>query len=100
MGKYVYEFGGGFKDEGPASTLTLFAGYTNIDVSNSKDAVSFAAGGYAIGNGLGTAGPDNNYFTTTKNSAIRMGGSEIRVGLGLELYGSLLSRRPGRFYFG
>ncbi|MGO8954105.1 MAG: porin [Rhodomicrobium sp.] len=59
MGKYTYDFGGGFKDEGPGSKLTFFAGYEHIDQSNSNDPVSEAAGGYAIN-------PDNNYFTKDK----------------------------------
>ena len=27
LAKYTFEFGNGFKDEGPSSKLTLFAGY-------------------------------------------------------------------------
>lgn len=81
MGKYVYDFGGGFKDEGPASTLTLFAGYTNIDMSNSKDAVSFAAGGYAIT-------PDNNYFSTTKNLQFEWAGAKYALHSGWSFTGA------------
>ncbi len=34
MGKYTFEFGDGFKDEGPSSKLTLFAGYVHTEMSN------------------------------------------------------------------
>jgi predicted porin len=62
MGKYVYDFGGGFKDDGPAAKLTIFAGYTHIDQANPGNSVasSFTNGGYAYV-------ADNNAFTTNKN---------------------------------
>ncbi|MGO9172853.1 MAG: porin [Rhodomicrobium sp.] len=59
MGKYTYDFGGSFKDDGPASKLTVFAGFTDIRVSNSNDSVGYAAGGYAIAD-------DHIYYTGTK----------------------------------
>ncbi len=31
MGKYTFEFGSSFKDEGPSSKLTLFAGYVHTE---------------------------------------------------------------------
>ena len=34
QGKYTYEFGGGFKDEGPSSKLTAFAGYELAQYAN------------------------------------------------------------------
>ncbi len=81
MGKYTYDFGGGFKDQGPAATLTLFAGYTNLDVSNSPDAVSFSAGGYAISD-------DNNYFTTTKNLQFEWAGAKYALRSGWSFTGA------------
>ncbi len=51
MGKYTYEFGGGFKDEGPSSKLTVFGGYIHMDLANPNSAVnpdSFTAGGYQM----------------------------------------------------
>ena len=33
-GKYVLELGGGFKDEGPSSKVTFFAGYQHTDLNN------------------------------------------------------------------
>jgi predicted porin len=51
MAKYTYEFGGGFKDEGPSSKLTFFAGYVHMELSNPDSAVapdSFTAGGYQM----------------------------------------------------
>ncbi len=67
MGKYTYEFGGGFKDEGPSSKLTFFSGYSHVDVSDphSKVLAGDAEGGYAIGNGAGGS-IDNIAFQSTK----------------------------------
>ena len=50
MGKYAFDLGGGgFKDEGPASKLTLFAGYTHIALSGSDATPSaIRPAGYAI----------------------------------------------------
>lgn len=59
QGKYTYDFGGGFKDEGPGSKLTFFGGYEHIEQTNSNDPVTEAAGGYAIT-------PHLNYFVTPK----------------------------------
>ena len=66
MGKYTYDFGGGFKDRGPGAKLTVFGGYTHIDLSNPSGPVlgGDAAGGYAL-TVTGTL-PDNNAFTTDK----------------------------------
>jgi predicted porin len=63
MGKYTYEFGGSFKDEGPGAKLTFFGGYTHTDQSNPRDPVTSgdAAGGFLL-----TTSPDNNAFTTDK----------------------------------
>ncbi len=41
MGKYVYDLGGGFKDEGPSSKLTFFGGYAHIEMSNPDHAQSY-----------------------------------------------------------
>jgi predicted porin len=34
MGKYTFEFGGGFKDEGPTSKLTFYGGFQQADLTN------------------------------------------------------------------
>jgi predicted porin len=34
LGKYTFEFGGGFKDDEPASKLTVFAGYNRTEITN------------------------------------------------------------------
>lgn len=55
MGKYTYDLGGSFKDEGPSSKLTLFAGYSHIEKSRSSDytASSYdSQGGYPISVGI------------------------------------------------
>ncbi len=62
MGSYTYDFGGGYKDEGPGSKLTLYAGYTHTDQANPHAPVGPGAttnGGYLIV-------PDNNAFTTDR----------------------------------
>ncbi len=53
MGKYTFEFGGGFKDEGPTSKLTLFAGYSHDEKSPTSgnppaNIYDTAQGGYPI----------------------------------------------------
>jgi predicted porin len=96
MGKYVYDFGGGFKDEGPAATLTLFAGYTSIAVSNSNAPVSFAEGGYAIGNGAGGS-PDHNYFTTTKDLDFEWAGAKYALPSGWSFTGAFYHVDQGKF---
>ncbi len=49
MGKYTFLFGGGFKDEGPADKLTLFAGYQYADLSNPSSPQSAYNGFTTIG---------------------------------------------------
>ncbi len=49
MGKYTYDFGGGgFKDQSPASKVTLFAGYSHVDKTNGTDTGSTTIGGYSV----------------------------------------------------
>jgi predicted porin len=63
MAKYTFEFGGGFKDYGPADKLTLFAGYTHVsqtDPSSPAPAATTTNGGYVIST-------INNAFQTNKN---------------------------------
>ncbi len=62
MGKYTYDFGGGFKDEGPASKLTFFAGYVHMDLSNPDHTQNYyngfnTEGGYVIT--MSATGPFN-----------------------------------------
>ena len=77
MAKYAYEFGDGFKDGGacgglkdapcpPPAKLTVFGGYTHIDVGNPHNPVysGDAAGGYPLT--VSATLPDNNAFTTDK----------------------------------
>ncbi len=51
-GKYVFDFGGGgFKDQGPGSKMTLFAGYQHTQMSNTTSPVqpgSTSIGGYQM----------------------------------------------------
>jgi predicted porin len=61
VGKYTYDFGSSFKDEGPGAKLTMFAGYTHVDQSNpgGMPSVITANGGYQVAT-------DTNAFTTDK----------------------------------
>jgi predicted porin len=62
MGKYTFEFGGGFKDYGSGDKLTLFAGYTHIaqsDPNSPAPGTTTTNGGYLIST-------INNAFQTTK----------------------------------
>ncbi len=52
MGKYTFEFGGGFKDEGPTSKLTLYGGYSHIEKSHSDYTSGGAQDGYPISVGI------------------------------------------------
>jgi predicted porin len=81
MGKYTFDLGGGFKDEGSASRLTLFVAYTHISVANSSAAVDLAAGGYEIT-------PDNNYFTTPKVLQFEWAGAKYEFGSGWSVTGA------------
>ncbi len=81
MGKYTYDFDGGFKDEGAGAKLTLFAGYENIDLSNSNVYVSEAAGAYAIS-------PDHNYFTKDKTLQFAWTGAKYELPSGWNFTGA------------
>ncbi len=57
MGKYTYDFGGGFKDEGPVSKITFYGGYAHVEMTNygtSVNAYEPTIGGYAPGTYGGT----------------------------------------------
>jgi predicted porin len=61
-GKYVFDLGGGWKDE-PGAKFSVFAGYQHVDVNNPTDPVnagSTTLGGYVIG------AVNNKNFETTK----------------------------------
>ena len=55
MGRYAFDLGGGFKDEGPSGRLTAFAGYVYVDRGNpDKDQSAYqymsTNGGYVLSN--------------------------------------------------
>ncbi|MGO9547761.1 MAG: porin [Rhodomicrobium sp.] len=81
QGKYTYNFGGSFKDDGPGSRLTFFGGYEHITQSNSSDPVSLAAGGYAITS-------DNNYFTQAKVLQLAWTGAKYELPSGWSFTGA------------
>ncbi len=88
MGKYVYEFGGGFKDEGPGSKLTFFAGYEHIDQSNGSLGIgdtAFTNGGYEI---INTPGKPKPYYTTPKELQMEWAGARYEFGHGWSVTGA------------
>jgi predicted porin len=101
-GKYVYEFGGGFKDEGPSSKLTLFAGYQHADLSNPSD--TNTALYTTTLNGYQLTGMVTNKYITDRINQTEWAGVKYETGpwaltaayyhLGLDFYqtaGSLVS---------
>jgi predicted porin len=53
MGKYTFDLGGSFKDDGPAAKLTFYGGYQHADLSDSQTTVangSTTLGGYFLVN--------------------------------------------------
>ncbi len=48
MGKYTFDFGGGFKDEGPGALVTFYGGYSHITKSPSSLTSNTSEGGYPI----------------------------------------------------
>ena len=81
MSKYVYELGGGFKDEGPSAKLTFFGGYAHIDMSNPDHAQSYYNGfntlnGYTVYVKAGT----NNAFGSDKILQTEWAGASYETG--------------------
>jgi predicted porin len=57
MGKYTYEFGGGWKDDAPTSKITFYGGYVHMDLSNPDRPESAYNGSTTIGGyGIATSG--------------------------------------------
>ncbi len=80
MAKYTFDFGGGFKDEGPANKLTLFAGYVYMDLSNPDHLQSYylnftTEGGYAMANMAAF-----NLFKSDKILETEWGGATYEMG--------------------
>jgi predicted porin len=67
-GKYVYDFGGGWKDEGPAAKLTLYGGYQHTNISNPGNPIGITGnttiGGYPLF--FTSFAAANQVFTTDK----------------------------------
>jgi predicted porin len=87
MGKYTYEFGGGFggyKDGGRGDTLTVFGGYTHITQSNPNSparAGSITNGGYLVT-------PDNDAFSTGKKFGFYWTGAKYAMPSGWNFTGA------------
>jgi predicted porin len=76
-GKYVYEFGGGFKDEGPNQKITLFAGYQHAELSNASDPLAVGdttLNGYVIGK------VNNAAYTTHRVNQTEWAGAKYEMG--------------------
>ncbi len=98
MGKYVYDFGGGFKDEGPGSKLTFFAGYEHIDQSNGSlpiGANAFTNGGYEIYNN--NPSHTSPYYTTPKELQMEWAGAKYEFGHGWSVTGGYYHVDQGAF---
>ena len=57
MGKYAFDFNGGFKDEMPAAKLTFFGGYVHVDITNPDHSQASYAGDQTL-NGYGLIAPN------------------------------------------
>ncbi|MGA7326904.1 MAG: porin [Rhodomicrobium sp.] len=77
MGKYSFELGGGYKDSGPTSRLTLYAGFENITYSDPSSAVP--AGMTTIG-GYILATTNNLAYRTDKTVEIYWTGASYETG--------------------
>ena len=75
MGKYVFDLGGGFKDEAGAK-LTLFAGAEHIDMANPGSAVT---SGTVLG-GYGVSAWTNNNYSTDRNEWVAWTGASYATG--------------------
>jgi predicted porin len=74
-GKYVFDFGGGYKDL-PSSKLTLFAGYQHAELSNPDNPLNLGSttiGGYIIGL------VSNTYYTTHRVNQTEWGGLKYEL---------------------
>jgi predicted porin len=92
MGKYTYDFGGGFKDEGPGARLTFYGGYTHVDVSAPDDKGTYATtnGGYALA-------LDPNYVGTTKTLDYVWTGAKYELPSGWSFTGAYYYEHQGQY---
>jgi predicted porin len=75
--KYVYDFGGGWKDEGPTSKITFYGGFQHSDLSNSSVTVSpgdTTIGGYILGT------VNNTPYGTTRTLETAWAGAKYEMG--------------------
>ncbi|MGA7324330.1 MAG: porin [Rhodomicrobium sp.] len=76
-GKYVWDLGGGYKDEGPGSKITFYGGYVHIDQANPSG--GYSANPVTIG-GYGLATVTTNNFATDKVLETAWAGAKYEVG--------------------
>ena len=77
MGKYVYDLGGGYKDEGPSAKVTFFGGYQHTDLTNPDHDQAFYNGYNTIGGFLDHHHPRYQSFHNRQSAMDRVDGREI-----------------------
>lgn len=97
MGKYTHSLGGGgFKDEDPASKVSVYGGYTYVTQANPKDKVEAGAttnGGYAIT-------PNLDGFTTDKIVQFIWAGAKYELPSGWSFTGAYYRQVQNSFVAG
>jgi predicted porin len=79
MGKYTFDLGGGFKDEGPSAKLTFFGGYVHMDITNPDHTQDYYNNGATIGDYV-FATSNNNAFLTNKVLQTAWAGASYETG--------------------
>jgi predicted porin len=93
-GKYTFEFGGGYKDEGPASKLTLYAGYENVTLSNPKDTVAVNS---TIQGGYVASSVSNGAFVTDRVDQFFWTGAKYELASGWSFTGAYYHQEQNSF---
>ncbi len=80
MGKYTYDLGGGFKDEGPSAKVTVFGGYVHTDMTNPDKAQTAYGGSHTIGGYALISNTNTSPFDTTKTLQTVWAGATYETG--------------------
>jgi hypothetical protein len=80
MGKYTYDLGGGFKDDGPSAKVTVFGGYVHTDMTNPDDTQAAYGGNHTIGGYLLSLNSNTSAFDTTKTLQTYWAGAAYQTG--------------------
>jgi predicted porin len=87
QGKYAFDLGGSFKDDGPAAKLTVFGGYENISFANPSSSPNSYVGSTAIGGYLISAVTLNPY-TSDKVLQVAWTGAKYELASGWSFTGA------------